>query len=307
MEDRAKYYQDKIQSLVGLPTLPTIALEIQSIMREDKLSVIQTVPIIEQDPSLALKILKVANSAYYGMSRKVNSLRQAVVIIGMRELAGIVLGFSVLKSMTQPGAETSINWKKFWEHSVAVGHIAELLDEELGIHFSESPYSLGLLHDVGQLVLFRLDQSKFEEAYHLSLSERISMIQAEARVFGITHQQAGQWIAKRWGLSEYIQSVNGHHHDLAAIEDVELRIAGSLVQLANYIANNIRLNFGHRQLRTEDDTPEAWEMIQIRSTRARDSDFNTFLLDLEEHWSAVRDMVKLLNMGDVNEPKKQTK
>ncbi len=296
MESKAQFYKTQIQSLVGLPTLPTIAIEIQNIMREDKLSVVQTVPIIEQDPSLAMKILKVANSAYYGMKRKVNSLRQAVVIIGMRELAGIVLGFSVLKSMSRPGEKSSIDWGKFWEHSVAVGHIAELLNDELGTHFKESTYSLGLLHDIGQLVLFRLDPLKFEEAHSLSLNEGMSMIQAEARTFGITHQQAGQWISERWGLSEYVQTVNGNHHNLSSITDGELRLAGSLVQLANYIANSIRMNFGYRRLRTEDDIPEAWEMIQVRSMRAQEIEFNDFLLDLEEHWQAVRDMVKLLNM-----------
>ena len=296
MESKAQFYKSQIQSLIGLPTLPTIAMEIQSIMREDKLSVVQTVPIIEQDPSLALKILKVANSAYYGMKQKVNSLRQAVVIIGMRELAGIVLGFSVLKSMSHSGESSAVDWKKFWEHSIAVGHIAELLNDELGTHFNESPYSLGLLHDIGQLVLYRLDPTKFEEAYALSMSRQISMIQAEARIFGITHQQAGQWITERWGLSEYIQTVNGNHHNLSVIEDVELRLAGSLVQLANYIANHIRMNFGHRALRNDDDVPEAWEMIQVRSMRAQETDFNEFLLDLDNHWSAVRDMVKLLNM-----------
>jgi len=294
--DKALYYKEKIRSLIGLPTLPTIALEIQNIMREDKLSVVQTVPLIEQDPSLALKILKVANSAYYGMNHKVNSLRQAVVIIGMRELAGIVLGFSVLKSMSKQGDSSAINWKKFWEHSVAVGHIAELLDDELGTHFDESPYSLGLLHDIGKLVLFRLEPEKYGIVYSMSISENISIIQAEAKVFGITHQQAGQWIAERWGLSEYVQAVTGSHHNLSAVEDVELRLAGSLVQLANYIANNIRMNFGYRKLRTAEDIPEAWELIQVRSVRAQDTDFNDFLLDLEEHWGAVRDMVKLLNM-----------
>lgn len=296
MDPKAQFYKDQIQSLVGLPTLPTIAIEIQNIMREDKLSVVQTVPIIEQDPSLAMKILKVANSAYYGMSRKINSLRQAVVIIGMRELAGIVLGFSVLKSMTRPGEVSAINWGDFWEHSVAVGHIAELLNDELGTHFMESPYSLGLLHDIGQLVLFRLDPNKFEKVFELSMSDQISMIQAEAMVFGITHQQAGQWIAERWGLSELIQTVNGNHHNLSGITDGDLRLGSSLIQLANYIANNIRMNFGYRKLRTSEDIPEAWEMIQVRSMRAQEVEFNDFLVDLEGHWQAVRDMVKLLNM-----------
>jgi len=296
LDTKAKYYKDKIHSLIGLPTLPTIALEIQNIMREDKLSVVQTVPIIEQDPSLALKILKVANSAYYGMQTKVNSLRQAVVIIGMRELVGIVLGFSILKTMTDSGDSSTLNWKRFWEHSIAVGHISELLNEELGTQFFESPYSLGLLHDIGKLVLFKLDSEKYETAYKLSSTEGISLLETEFHEFGITHQQAGQWIAERWGLSEYVQVVNGNHHDVLAIQDNDLQFAASLVQLADYIAIHIRMNFGFRKLRSEDDIPEAWELIKPRSKRAQESEFNDFLLDLEGHWGAVKQMVKLLNM-----------
>ena len=293
---RAQYYREKIKTLIGLPTLPTIAIEIQNIMREDKLSVIQTVPIIEQDPSLALKILKVANSAFYGMREKVNSLRAAVVIIGMRDLTGIVLGFSVLKTLSKTEDASELDWKKFWEHSIAVGHIVELLDEELGINFKDSLYSIGLLHDIGQLVLYRIEPLEYEKAYKFSMSEKISLIQAEEQVIGITHQQAGQWIAERWGLSPLIQTVNGNHHNPSNIEDVELRLAAALVQLASYIADSIHMNFGYRKLKTQEAIPEAWEIIQTRSARARESELGELLLELEKHWEAVREMVKLLNM-----------
>ncbi len=296
MEPREQFYKDKIHSLIGLPTLPTIALEIQSIMREDKLSVVQTVPIIEQDPSLALKILKVANSAYYGMQSKVNSLRQAVVIIGMRELVGIVLGFSLLKIMTESDDDSSLDWKRYWEHSIAVGHITELLNEELGTRFYDSPYSLGLLHDIGKLVLYRLDPKKYESVHLLCNAGSISMLEAETQEFGITHQQAGQWIAERWGLSEIVQVVNGNHHDLSQIQDNNLKLAGSLVQLADYIANYIRMNFGYQKLRSDEDVPEAWELIKSHSKRAEEIEFSDFLLDLEGHWGAVKEMVKLLNV-----------
>ena len=289
-------YKAKIRALIGLPTLPTIALEIQNIMREDKLSVIQTVPVIEQDPSLAMKILKVANSAYYGLDSKVDSLRRAVVIIGMRELAGIVLGFSILKSMSDKQEGAEVEWKKYWEHCIAVGHIAELLDEELGIRSGESVYSLGLLHDIGKLVMYRLEPEKYMEAYQLSLKEQVSLLQAEETLFGINHQEAGNWISERWGLSKSVQAVNAYHHDFSALQDANLRPQVALVQLANYIAGNIRMNFGYRPLRTHGEVPEAWEFLKLRSPRIQNLEFDDFLQDLEGHWGAVREMVKLLNM-----------
>jgi len=230
------------------------------------------------------------------METKVNSLRRAVVIIGMRELAGIVLGFSVLKSMSGPEDHSSKDWKRFWEHCIAVGHIAELLDEELGTRFGESPYSLGLLHDIGKLVMFKLDPEKYMEAYNRSLLEKIPLLEAEESVFGITHQDAGKWITEKWGLSHFVQAVNGYHHDLDAIADQDLKPMVALVQLANEISGGIRMNFGYRILRTSDDVPHAWEVLRSRSKRATDTTYDEFLLDLEGHWGAVREMVKLLNM-----------
>jgi len=294
--DKATYYRSRIQSLVGLPTLPTIAIEIQKIMREDRLSVVQTVPVIEQDPALAMKILKVANSAYYGIVDKINSLRQAVVIIGMRELAGIVLGFSLMKSMAHSKQDSSVNWKSFWEHSVAVGHISELLNEELAVGINESLYSMGLLHDIGKLVLFKLDPAKYEECYKISLQERITLQEAELRLFEITHQQAGTWIAKRWGLSKSIQEVTAHHHNLSHIEQNNMQITCGLVQLANCVASRIRMNFGYRSLASNGEQPEAWDVIQIRSLKAQATSYLDFVHDLDEHWASIREMVKLLNI-----------
>lgn len=293
---QVKAYRDCIANLVGLPTLPTIAMEIQQIMRDDQLSVAQTVPILEQDPSLAMKILKVANSAFYGMDRPIESLRQAVVILGMRELAGIALGFSVLKALSQGSNDQVINWKRFWEHSIAVAHLTELLDDELGIHSEHSPYSLGLLHDIGKLVLHRLDGALYEETRLLAHSETLQGYDAERRMFGLTHMEAGRIIAEKWGLSTAIQETIQQHHDPESIETEDVRIVAAMVNLADYIANLNGMNFELKQLRVDDWVPAGWKVLQQVSFQAKNHSFDEFLLDMDEHWSAIREMVRLLEM-----------
>jgi HD-like signal output (HDOD) protein len=150
-------YRQKVFALINLPTLPVIATEILRIIHEDKLSVNQMLPIIERDPPLAMKILKFANSSYYGLQEKVRSLRHAMVVIGMRQLSELSMAFSVLKNFRSRRWSANLPWKSFWEHSAACGHIAQLLVEMLNIRVVNSPYSLGLLHDIGKLVMYRVN------------------------------------------------------------------------------------------------------------------------------------------------------
>ncbi len=298
MTTTAALYRDQIQALVGLPTLPTIAMEIQQIMRDDQLSVSQTVPILEQDPSLALKILRVANSAYYGLKEPVESLRHAVVVLGMRELAGVALGFSILKVMSREEENLhGLSWKRFWEHSIAVAHLTEFLDTKLGIHSLHSAYSLGLLHDIGKLVLFRLDSGLYREVRELYLgSEGMSDGEAERCLFGIDHAEAGALLAEQWGLPEAIQISLRYHHVPDQVEDPDHRKVAALVNLADYVADVRGMHFDTRMLRHAEEVPTGWELLGEEHPQLRTRGFEEFLLDMDQHWGTIREMISLLDI-----------
>ena len=104
-------YHRQVLTLVNLPTLPIIATEIIRATREDRVSVNQILPILEKDPPLAMKVLKMANSAYYGIRERVTSLRHAVVIIGLEQLTGLALSFSVIKSVNNDQEQRKLYWR----------------------------------------------------------------------------------------------------------------------------------------------------------------------------------------------------
>ena len=256
-------YRDKIEQLHNLPTVPVIATQLLEIISEDKASVKQLLPIIENDPSLAIKILRVANSAYYGLFKNIDSLQQAVVLIGLTDLYNLVLGFSVIKSFSQHMENDKwLDWNEFWEHSVLVGSIAQLIKTEFRLPMLGNPYALGLLHDIGKLVLFQVARPEFMESVKLQEEKGISAIEAEREAIGFDHTQAGAILAKRWQLPESVIDAMANHHG-AVSEDSEYQGIISLVTIADYLAHKMSKGFMYHYFELTDVITSAWNRLCV--------------------------------------------
>jgi len=289
-----EYYRDQIFSLTSLPTLPMIATEILRASREDNLSVNQLLPIIEKDPPLAMKVLKIANSAYYGLKKDVKSLRHAIVIIGMRELSNIAVSFSVIKDLSHDVGDDHISWKQFWKHSVACGYVAQLIVEELEISTRSNVYTLGLLHDIGKLVLYRIDPEGYIEAIELKKSRECSSADAEKEVFGVTHSDVGFWIAEKWKMSEDVISAIGYHHHPDKVSEDRFRICTSLVHVADRVCNFRSISFGSEYDSAISQSEEVWKFLQEEFKSLDGVDFESFVSGIEDELKTIKQMVDLL-------------
>lgn len=290
----ADYYRDKVYSLTNLPTVPVIATEILKITRQDNYSVGQLLPIIEKDPPLALKILQIVNSAYYGMRYKVDSLQQAIVIIGMKELSHLVLGFSVIKIFkSNSQVDQMLEWQKLWEHSATCGHVAQLLVNMLNIQIKTSPYSLGLLHDVGKLVLFRLEPEQYLKTIQYAHENHISAREAEMEMFGVDHGQTGRWLAEKWDLPETIADTIGFHHNPELVDDPERQLYCSLIQLANLVCNLKSVKFGGDYVQSIPRDEAGWKILQDRYSDLRNLDFERFVMSIDDEFENIQKMVEL--------------
>jgi putative nucleotidyltransferase with HDIG domain len=287
-------YQHKVQSLVNLPTLPIIATEIIRITQEDKLSINQILPVIEKDPPLALKVLKFANSPYYGLKENVRSLRHAMVIIGVDQLSQLAMAFSVIRVLHNDNADQQIPWRLYWEHSSATGYIAQLLQENLGIFTMINPYSLGLLHDIGKLILFRIDPENYITAYNLSKKERIPGYAAEAQVFGFSHEEIGKWIAEKWDLPHPIMNSIAFHHKPAESDDVAVQTSAALVNLADKVANLLKMNFGSEETTTDLDQSESWGILKTQFSDVEEDSLAKFVTKVQSQSDHIRDMIQLI-------------
>ncbi|MFH1852275.1 MAG: HDOD domain-containing protein [Candidatus Neomarinimicrobiota bacterium] len=287
-----EFYRDQVLSLTRLPTLPAIAAEILKITRDDRMSVRQILPIMEKDPPLALRVMKTANSAYYAVREKVESLGRAVVVIGMQELSYIALSFSVLKILNPDGEAGPINWTKFWEHSVACGHVARVLNKRWRIVNTSSLYAMGLMHDIGKLILFRLDPKLFVQAFALVKSRQLTSIDAERETFGITHQDVGGWIAEKWELPDSLRLAMASHHTPETIEHPDLGGAVSLIRVADILCNYRAFRFGTAFL---NEIPEDDGAIRyFRSRLGEESDLDSLALIIDEEIDNIKELAKLM-------------
>ncbi len=289
-----EYYRDKIQSLTNLPTLPIIATEILRITREDKLSVNQILPIIEKDPPLTMKVLRIANSAYYGLRREIKSIRHAIVVIGLRELSNIAVSFSLIKELSIDFEGYHFQWKEFWKHSVACGYVAQSLAEELEFPTLSNVYILGLLHDIGKLVLYRIEPELYIESLENASRKQCSIYLAEQEVFGITHSDIGKWTAEKWRMSEEIINTIGFHHNPDQVQNSEFKICVSLIQVADMVCNFYNMNFGTEYIPSNPPEEAGWKILQDVFKDMKGIEFEEFIKGIENELKTIREMVNLL-------------
>ena len=287
-------YHQQVLALVTLPTLPIIATEIIRATREDRKSVNQILPILEKDPPLAMKVLKIANSAYYGMQDKITSLRHAVVVIGLEQLNAIALSFSVIKAVNTNQEQRKLNWKSFWEHSSATGTIAQMLAEDLEIHTPSNTYAAGLLHDIGKLVLYKMDSSKYGEAFDLCRGSHASSVEAETEVFGLSHDLAGSWIAEKWKLPGNMYTGISDHHHPDLVSEPEQQILPALIQIADWIANHYSFKFGNFVKVFNPLELEGWQVLKNHFNGLQDDSLKQFVNNVEDQLESIREMIKML-------------
>lgn len=200
----------KIVMITGdLPTIPYTAQAVLQKLSDPNVTSKDIENIILRDPSLAARILKLANSPFYSRARTIRTLSEATTIIGFNTLRSLVIASSVREMFKVFGLVE----KLLWEHSVSVGFISRFIGSKSFAKLSEEFFIAGLLHDIGKIVLQikvpdRMSQV-IEELYEDGREESTSI---EMRVFGFNHAHVGQLIAKKWLFSQDIEEAIGYHH-----------------------------------------------------------------------------------------------
>ena len=275
-----------------LPTLPQVAVEVSRLAFNPVTAMGDLVRVIRNDLSLTAKILRVANSAFYGMSRHVESLNAALVLLGMRELIHLVTCISVFRAFpTKPGQPT-FDRKAFWIHSAGCGEIARSLTHRLKPRLNSTEFTAGLLHDLGKIVLDQYFHDDFMEALRLSYAEGLSMVEAEERVLGVNHAEIGLWLAGMWNLPTVICDAITYHHTPAKAP----RESGSLVaiiHLANNLCKHAGIGFSGNKIDEEITDGAAWEILVQMNPEIIRLDFKQFVLEIEDNIARAREFVNI--------------
>ena len=197
--------------LKSFPSMPGAAIKLLALIDDPDMSVSQIEDILRHDAGLTGNILKLANSAYFGIPSKVGSVRQAVLILGLKRLIQMVIASCVGAIMDKPIPGYDLPPGELWRHAIAVSVAAEGLVKELNIGASEEIFTAALLHDVGKLVLGTFVKDDFTKI-QAALDQDVSFESAENMVLGTNHADIGAQILTQWSLpSDIVNAVRWHH------------------------------------------------------------------------------------------------
>jgi putative nucleotidyltransferase with HDIG domain len=224
-----------VKKIAELPTLPQVVTVILSLIDSPDSSAEDINKVMEKDPSLVGKILKLVNSAYYGLPNKVNSVRQAIVILGFSTVKSLAISASVF-DMFDSSRETSFNREAFWTHSIGCGCVARLVGHrEPGVD-DETAFVVGLLHDIGKLVLDQYAPREFDAVVRLAKGRNSTFYEAETEVLEATnHAEIGAWVAEQWKLSPELTEAIRFHHNIGATEHPDTRALAAICRFSNFI------------------------------------------------------------------------
>jgi HD-like signal output (HDOD) protein len=203
----------------NLPSIPKVMMEVQSLLRNESHNTVKLAHIVGKDQGLTTKILMIANSPLYGLQRKVASLEFAIMLLGVNEVANIVTALSLTETIKVDNVK-GLNFMEFWTHSMIVGTAAKDIAKRLGyFDVSGDAFVGGMLHDLGILLTARYFPKQFEKILAAVETEGILFKDAEEKYLGLTHQEIGGFISRRWNLPPHlINSLLFHHNPYGAMD-----------------------------------------------------------------------------------------
>ena len=226
--------KDKIlKNVKELPPMPQVVVKTQELIEDSNADAKKIAETIETDQSIATKVLKVANSSYYGMSGKISSISHASVVLGHKVLGEVV---------TLAGAEGILNGKlpgygydskDLWKHSLAVAFGAKNISNSKNADLAKEAHMAGLIHDVGKIILDPFIAEKKEEIESFMEKEEKTFLEAESLYFGFSHADIASEVCKKWNFPDAINFAIRHHHQPSASDGNELTY---ILHMSDYIA-----------------------------------------------------------------------
>ncbi len=228
--------KDLITDTIELASLPSVVMTAMEMLNNPNTSASDIGEIISQDPALTIKLLKIVNSAFYGFPSRIETISRAITIVGTLELTDLILGSSAIQVFSRIPNQL-INMRQFWEHSLYTAVVARILARHLRSPNTERCFVMGLLHDVGSLILFNQKPDEARQAMELS-GDNVPLHIAEREIFGFDHGTVGAELMLNWNLPSSFVTVARHHHQPSAADDHRLETA--TVHLADVITGMVR-------------------------------------------------------------------
>ncbi len=230
-----------IDELIGrgqdLPSLPEIYLRVSQQLEDETVSVFEIGTTVQNDPAITTRVLKMVNSAYYGLPNQVSSVAQAVSLLGRERLKHILIG-SILRGVFSAQDNPAFSMQEFWKQSIKTAIIARELAQDLPtIDEPEAMFTAGLLHDIGRLLLIDRVPEQMLAAEEYMIRKRVDILSAELAQVGVTHTAVGEALMRHWGLPDLLIDCARLHNEV--VHDGPHRRATHLIYLSSQLSQYV--------------------------------------------------------------------
>ncbi|MBI5213944.1 MAG: HDOD domain-containing protein [Nitrospirae bacterium] len=268
--------RSQIEKIDTLPTIPSVLRKLLAVIENPKVSLNEVGGFISNDPVLTSRVLKLVNSPIYGFPGRISSVSQALILLGLNVVKGMLLGVSVFDAMQK----TMIG---LWEHSLGCAITARIIAQKKGLKEPEEVSVAALLHDIGKVVL----GLKFPDEYKKIIAEAenkgIFILEAERNHFAISHAEAGAWIAQKWNFPRNLVEVIEYHHKPHLSNSVPVQTA--IVHLSDIIVRAKGFGFAGDNFVPAINSA-AWQALGLSEDNLKE-----ILSELEDSLSSAEDFL----------------
>lgn len=248
-----------------LPPMPVVATKVLQLVESGKADAAEISKAISSDPAVSARILKISNSTFYGCRRKIQTLSEAVVVLGHNTLKGLAVAASV-KEIYKP---SGLIENMLWEHSFGAALAARIIAGHVSHVSVDEAFLAGLFHDLGKIIMNLREKEKFRTVIERCYNEMLMFEEVERTVFPYTHAELGGFVLEKWNLPESLITAVMLHHtfEFPDPDDVCLRNLTAVASLADLVC--VKLGIGTRATMDELDLNQskAAKILELDETR----------------------------------------
>jgi putative nucleotidyltransferase with HDIG domain len=204
---------DIINGIDTLKPIPPVATQIMALAEDENSSMSDIADLIIHDPSITASLLKICNSAYFGLSRKVESVRDAITLLGLDQIVELILLNGTAENFRDEPDGYGLGEGELWHHAVLSAHVAKVLAETQGLaNKKHLIFTAGLLKDIGKIIMGRFVAFSYEKINILVHSKGYSFNEAEKEIIGMNHEELGAQVGKKWRFGDKLIYIIRNHH-----------------------------------------------------------------------------------------------
>ena len=259
--------ENRLKGCACLPSLGSIDIALKELLAADQRYTSQIAEIIRRDPSLTSRILRLVNSVYYGLSKPIKNIEEAVFYLGVRQIRQLAMVTPIIEDFQKLAGNHRFPWREFWRHCISTALMTREVIDIIQTPNEEVDYVAGLIHDVGKIVMASAFPEHFDEIYRCRIEGGNDLLQLEKEVLGIDHAELGALYLKKQVLPEFfVEIVQFHHQPDQAQHHASITAA---VQVADLLVRHANIGNSGNRIEISDEacfTSTGWKMLFAHQT-----------------------------------------